>query len=377
MDRQTQPTASTGLSIKKIGLVLTVSLALFLSACGAFGEQTATLTPTQNVTQAYQTVEARLTQAIAQTPTITRTPTIDPDATGTSTPTPTSTLTPTPTLPEPTLSPTPGCDRAAAGSPLDLTIPDDTQLAPREAFTKEWSVVNAGSCTWTTDYQLVWVSGDMLSAPSAIDLPARTDPGEKVALSVDMIAPAAPGTYQSNWKLQNAAGLQFGLGPAGQGEIWVRIIVTDAPAATQIPTESADATPTPSETPEGTPPPSPTPERDAAGTITLLLGSGIDLDAPPGAGAGTFDLVFDLLGGETPWLIPQPGVLMSIFGELEPGQAECQAAALSDAPLPVESLPSGFYLCYQTDQGQSGWVQLISYDPEASLLILEYRTWGS
>ena len=31
-----------------------------------------------------------------------------------------------------------------------------------------------------------------------------------------MIAPAAAGTYQSNWKLQNADGLLFGLGPSGQ-----------------------------------------------------------------------------------------------------------------------------------------------------------------
>ncbi len=162
MNKRTRTSVLTGFHKNTAGTILVFCLFLLLTACGTFGEPETTLTPTQNVTQAFQTVEAKLTAAIALTPTITKTPTVDVDATLTPTPTPTNTHTPTPTPAAPTISPTPGCDRAAAGTPLDLTIPDDTQLAPGEPFTKEWGVVNVGSCTWTREYSLVWVSGDLL-----------------------------------------------------------------------------------------------------------------------------------------------------------------------------------------------------------------------
>ncbi len=191
-----------------------------------------------------------------------------------------------------------------------------------------------------------------------------------------MIAPAAPGTYQSNWKLQNPEGLLFGLGPTGAAEIWVRIIVTEGTAPTASPTTPADTTPTPSTTPDSTPAPTSTAVPGAAGAITLQIGEGIDLDGPPAGLIGAGDLVFDLLGGESAWLIPQPGVALSIFGGVEPTLADCQAASLSDAPLPVDSLSTGFYLCYQTDQGQLGRVRLNSYDAAGSTVALEYLTWG-
>ena len=221
------------------------------------------------------------------------------------------------------------------------------------------------------------MSGDLLSAPATIELPQKTDPGEKVTLSVDMIAPTAPGTYQSNWKLRNTAGLLFGLGPSGAAEIWVRIIVSGEAEPTASPTTPSNTTPTPSTTPDGTEAPTSTTVPGTGGAITLQVGEGIDLDNPPAALVGSGDLVFEQLGGKSAWLIPQPGVLLSIFGGLEPTLEDCQAASFSDAPIPVDSLSTGFYLCYQTDQGQPGRVQLISFDAAALTVQLNYLTWGS
>ena len=49
----------------------------------------------------------------------------------------------------------------------DVTIPDGTQVLPGETFTKMWRLKNSGTCTWTPDYALVWVSGADLKAPAS------------------------------------------------------------------------------------------------------------------------------------------------------------------------------------------------------------------
>jgi hypothetical protein len=40
-------------------------------------------------------------------------------------------------------------------------------------------------------------------------------PGQTVEITVDMVAPLKPGTYQGNWKLRNASNVLFGIGPNG------------------------------------------------------------------------------------------------------------------------------------------------------------------
>ena len=72
-------------------------------------------------------------------------------------------------------------------------------------------------------------------------------PGQAIDLSIDMIAPTAPGTYQGNWMLQAPDGTLFGLGMNADSPFYVRIIVTD------------DVTPTPTKEPSPTPELSPTP----------------------------------------------------------------------------------------------------------------------
>jgi len=122
----------------------------------------------------------------------------------------------TPDMPtEPALpiaSDTPGvaCDKAAF---VSETIPDGTDFAPSIAFTKTWRVRNTGTCTWNTSYAIVFDHGDALSAPAAVAFPGVVAPGQEVDLSLNMVAPAAPGTYESFWKFRNASGVIFVTNP--------------------------------------------------------------------------------------------------------------------------------------------------------------------
>ena len=110
----------------------------------------------------------------------------------------------------------------------DVTIPDETVIAPETEFDKTWRLKNSGTCTWTTDYQLIHVGGDLLDAVSdAFPLPEAVAPGETIELTIRMVSPATPGTYQSDWKLQNAQGTVFGLELRRTTPIWVKIEVAE------------------------------------------------------------------------------------------------------------------------------------------------------
>jgi uncharacterized repeat protein (TIGR01451 family) len=146
----------------------------------------------------------------------------------------------------------------------DVTVPDGTSFPPDTAFTKTWRLKNIGTCTWTTAYDLVFVSGSQMSAPSSVPFTASVPPGATVDLSANMISPSAPGTYQGNWMLQNASGVNFGLGISATGVFWVRI---------QVSPVGGTATPTPIPTNTPTPGPSPTPSASADLYVTITDGS--------------------------------------------------------------------------------------------------------
>jgi len=125
----------------------------------------------------------------------------------------TSTTAPFPTLPgvtstvPPPPSPTSTCDVAQFID--DVTIPDDTVLAPNADYTKTWRLKNVGTCSWTPSYAVIFFSGESMSGPATQALTANVNPGQTVDLSVNLKAPASNGTYTGNWKLRNAAGVAF------------------------------------------------------------------------------------------------------------------------------------------------------------------------
>lgn len=117
------------------------------------------------------------------------------------------------------------CDSAQFVS--DLTAPDGAAFAPGAAFTKTWRLVNSGTCTWTTSYNLVWVGGDPLGAPLSVKLPVDVPPGQIVDVSVGLTAPMVSGHYKGLWKISNTSGVQFGIGDSVSDPFWVDINVVE------------------------------------------------------------------------------------------------------------------------------------------------------
>jgi hypothetical protein len=219
VERNSEVLMKMGLSI----YLWIILLGLLLSACNlgvkAPPEGAATLDPLY--TAAAQTLGAMATQA-APTPS---------SALATSTPFPgeNSTATPTSTLFIATstlyFSPAPVKHCDAAAFVKDVTIPDDSVLSPGSAFTKTWRLQNTGTCTWTSSYALVFISGDSMNAPAFVNLPGNVNPGDTVDLSVKLVAPPKKGQYRGNWKLRNASGILFGIGTQADTPFWVDITV--------------------------------------------------------------------------------------------------------------------------------------------------------
>jgi hypothetical protein len=178
--------------------------------------------PDQNAiqTQVAATVAAEMTR---NAPTATATFTETPTATNT----PAATFTPTATLPPtstPTATPNPiPCD--AARFVADVTIPDGTVFAPNTRFTKTWRLLNAGTCNWSSQYSLVFVSGEPMGVSTVYSLGSTVRPGQTIDLSADMIAPNRAGNYRSNWMLRNTQGQLFGIGSEFDDAFWAQIKV--------------------------------------------------------------------------------------------------------------------------------------------------------
>ncbi|MBN1439023.1 MAG: hypothetical protein JW929_06385 [Anaerolineales bacterium] len=106
----------------------------------------------------------------------------------------------------------------------DVNYPDDSELGVNDHFTKTWRLKNIGSCTWTSGYALVFDHGDQMGAPAAQQLTTGTvPPGSTIDVSVALVTPAAPGTYQGFFKLRASDSAVFGIGPSADGAFWVKI----------------------------------------------------------------------------------------------------------------------------------------------------------
>ncbi len=208
---------------KKTALLsIFLMLVVLLSACNLpQSRQTATSDPNFVFTAAALTVEAKIKE---NTP-VPVLPTVMP---------PVNTAIPVePTIAPPTVTPIPTQLPSATPTSLpcdaakfidDVTVPDDTVMAPGATFTKTWRLKNTGSCVWNTNYAIVFDSGTSMNGPATKQLTANVAPGQTVDISVDLKAPDKGDTYKANWKLRNASGVIFGLGEDNK-PFWVQIKV--------------------------------------------------------------------------------------------------------------------------------------------------------
>jgi hypothetical protein len=336
--------------------VIFILLPFILVACNF--PLTRKITPTPNITQAYQTVIAQVSSL--QAAATLGTPI--PSSTMTSALTPLSTqIFPTlpaqTALPLPTALPTQICDRVLPGNPLDMTIPDESTLQAGSTFTKIWRLQNGGTCTWTTDYSIVWVSGELITEQKNYPMPDDVLAGHSIDISIDMIAPDAAGTYQSNWMLQNADGTYFGIGPTGRSPFWVKFIVQ--PAQTPSPTPTPTTTPAPSHGVIYT------------GISTLKSGQSMDITSGSIVTGEDLDLAFsaDTLKGMN-------GATISAALPNQPNYSSCASQSMTATSIQLSDATLYKYFCMKDNQGHIGSMQLLAFTTGSSLT-LEMNTWSS
>lgn len=199
-------------------LFLALTLATIM-ACSRFAAATPQPAATLDAlyTAAAQTLDVMSTQGVV-------TLTAQPISTGTlfvSTPSPTlfSTFTSVPPLQPVTL-----CDAAAFVS--DVTYPDGANVSLGGTFTKTWRIKNVGTCTWSTAYSIVFVSGEKFGAPNAVSMPGSVASGQTIDISINLTAPNNGGRYRGDWKLRNASGALFGVGSSATSNFYVDVNIT-------------------------------------------------------------------------------------------------------------------------------------------------------
>ena len=234
----------------KIFLPLISLAAVLLSACNA----PATATPTQDVSAIYtaaaQTIEAKAAKVTAT-----------PKPTRTSVPTKTTVATATaePTNVPPTSPVVNFCDNSVFIA--DVTIPDNTLMAPSQVFEKTWTFQNTGTCTWTQGYTIIFSNGDLMNGNTR-SINQTVAPQAQVNVTVKLTAPSAPGTYTGYWRLVNGKGAPFGQ--------TVSVVIKVSPDVTPAtPTSGPAATATSTSAPAATETPTPEPTV----TVTPTTGS--------------------------------------------------------------------------------------------------------
>ncbi len=346
------------MKLREIKILIVPLLLIGLVGCDFPNLPTSVAT---NSPSQYGTVAALLTQtAIPATPSPRSTHTSEVTAINSTQPVLTNTRTGTLPVQPIVVSSTPICDIARAGVPIDVSIPDDTQMRPGETFVKTWRLLNAGKCTWTRRYSLAWFSGDDMGVRRIEPFGVSVAPGDVVDFSVDMIAPMTPGTYQSNWKLRNEAGDVFGIGPGGGAPFWVRIkvVAIDTPTVTRV-----------------VPTPTSTPPVSISGQISLQIDNSVDFDAGQVTSNTDADLRF-VKNLDNFELQPLSGARISLHGSAEPTLNDCQRASLSDAAIGVTDDISGNYLCISTNKGLPGKILITRVSTGEQALDVSFLIWS-
>ena len=109
------------------------------------------------------------------------------------------------------------CDGSAYVS--DVTISDGTVFAPGANFTKTWRIQNTGTCTWNSNYSLIFSSGERMSGTTTT-IDQSVAPDETGDISVELTAPDTDGTYTGYWILSNSSSTAFG------NYVYVQIVVS-------------------------------------------------------------------------------------------------------------------------------------------------------
>jgi len=232
--------------MKRIAFITIVILAAvaLLAACNLFGgtdapkdindiNTLAAQTIVARQTQAaFETLVAQLTQVMQNTPVVPSLTVLAPTATPFVLPNVTE-VAPT-AVPPTAVPPTAVFPTSTAVTPCnlisfvnDITITDGTGFLAGETFTKIWRLKNVGSCDWTSDYALIFASGNAMNGAAASPINTTVKPGQMVDVAVRLTAPAEIGNHTGNWMMRTASGTAFGLGNNADKPFYVKIEVVN------------------------------------------------------------------------------------------------------------------------------------------------------
>jgi len=91
----------------------------------------------------------------------------------------------------------------------DVNIEDDSVLEAGQAYAKKWAFRNTGLVSLPQNCKLVQIAGDQLNVTS-IEPVSTAQPGQEFEVTVNIIAPEAPGNYKTTWMLVDANDRRFG-----------------------------------------------------------------------------------------------------------------------------------------------------------------------
>ena len=109
----------------------------------------------------------------------------------------------------------------------DVNYPPGTIVKPGTKFSKTWTVKNTGTCTWSRDYDLVFVGGEAFGTNKRGDITREVVPGDIIEITIDnMTAPQTEGTYYSYWMIAAPDGARVGYGPNQQWGLGIELVVS-------------------------------------------------------------------------------------------------------------------------------------------------------
>lgn len=103
----------------------------------------------------------------------------------------------------------------------DVTVGDGEEVTPNTRFKKTWKIQNTGQKNWPWGVSLRFLAGTNLSQIDSIPVDSLM-PGEITEVSLEMVSPSLPGSYEGQYRMVTPDGVYFG------ETIWVIITVSQS-----------------------------------------------------------------------------------------------------------------------------------------------------
>jgi hypothetical protein len=100
---------------------------------------------------------------------------------------------------------TTGCDSARL---VSEDPQDGGRVQAGNSFQKVWELLNTGTCTWDSKYQLIFVEGEQMAGLTQVQPLVKNliPPGSSLSIFITMQAPDTAGEYTAKWKWVNGNG---------------------------------------------------------------------------------------------------------------------------------------------------------------------------